>query len=1518
MDPGGIRNQPSPWWLAMGGGGGTLTYLFYRFWGTDAFWIVLVGSLAVGFAVAGYAWILKRGEKRKARGFEEGVGNQVGKAPTRISDTTQRARLDDLRKRFLDGVRKLREATGKDLYELPWYLLVGEPGSGKSEAVRPRHSGLPCPPGMQDEFQGAGGTINMDWWFTNEAVILDTAGRLMFEELPPGMVSEWQEFLRLLRSNRPNCPINGALLVIPADSLIRDTTDQVNVKAARIAERLAMIQKLLGVRFPLYVVITKSDLINGYREFFDNIADPEGQRQILGWSNPASLDEAFNSQDIGRHLETLAARLRRRRLGLLLDPVNTENPSARRTDQVDALYSFPESLMRLAPRLQLYLEKLFFGGPFAAKPLFLRGVYFTSAMREGSALDDELAEVLGVPVESLHDGRVWERERSYFLRDLFVNKVFKEKGLVTRAARAGGQYRRRKAAVVGAGLAAVALLAALTLYFFAQFDKSLGERHSYYHAAANDRHWYEGYWHPVVRLEEGLNPSPVLVEGAKLRPARFHRKLVDINSEKVDPPWIFFLSATLSDDLNDRCREAERILFERGVLYPLVDAARKRMANPKRPPWREARSDRKPDPPLPQGTPTPDKANLATETLIQLMRLEEHPGELPAPEALDHLCEYVLDGASGEGKTAGEGGEQVKQGYPDYIKEDDAGQSDRKAIAEAFLWIYPPDNYRDKPWLAKGLATDPAAGAIRQGATGFIKYWSPERLQGSGRMADLSALAVALGQFDTAEERLLKVFEPFPRDALKQGAVHAKALAAWNEAHKELLAKREAVDKGVGILGADALLVAYGKAYEDSLNPAREAYRRLLGPDFPGDPGPKPNPAGRAAEPSKAAEAPARAARAAPAPAAKPGTAETIASAKEDPKKACASAKQDLKMAWESLADCFKSQGPQEARLREFDSRFLDRILVGDPSSRLYYHRCKMYRIASGAFQQLPDQAEVGAQARAVAEFANNGLTAIRALDRAAGERWRVPEACKVSQEEVRLLAGGRLFAAFDAGLKQVLPKDLKELNERIKALAAGDPVRNFPEIPLVVLPEPQPRPEYSPAGAAAYFVKWQTLGECLEKEQQEYPDRGELLARHAAARDAHLKYIKEYLHYWACTVPEPYCGTVGADWATWREKLPPVSAAVFVKQEDLCRAMADALDKMLPVVPKEMKGEWEGARRALEEQRRHLGNRVYLNDRDEAISNWRALGPDAAKARLKILEAQPRAFVKGYVPVPIDAAVESGDAPALPFVEFVDGYWLHLAMESLRLVGRDWKVGFDQQIETFLKQYGRFPLALPVDQGPWLTPAQVEEARKTILAFGQQEWSKETLGGGAKTDRPKVDALLELLRRFPVASKEQEKSLEQLRKMQRVLEALPQEGQAATCDVCWPGLRDQVSNAQKVGKDFVGSYYRFVRVGEQEISTEADTEKVLLEKVQSVGDPGPRAFVFRPLKASTEGEGMQVFFEAPWAILKMALLGESEDGKTWTSTFVTNQTPGLVFTVRIKFAGALPVKRDWPGYHRP
>lgn len=263
-------------------GGGIITGMWYLLASLPR-WIsiiVIIGFAVVALLVALYARFLKRLKKRKAAPMEQGIMENASAAPQGVSEPAKMARLDDLRKRFESGIEKYH-AAGKSLYDFPWYLVVGEPGSGKTEAIR--HCNVGFPSGLQDQFQGAGGTVNMNWWFTDYAVILDTAGRLMFEEVEAGGSGEWKEFLNLLRKSRPNCPVNGVFLVIPSDSLIKDTADEIEEKASKIARQFDVIQRTLDVRFPVFVIISKSDLIHGFRDFFENIEDPQLQHQIMGW-----------------------------------------------------------------------------------------------------------------------------------------------------------------------------------------------------------------------------------------------------------------------------------------------------------------------------------------------------------------------------------------------------------------------------------------------------------------------------------------------------------------------------------------------------------------------------------------------------------------------------------------------------------------------------------------------------------------------------------------------------------------------------------------------------------------------------------------------------------------------------------------------------------------------------------------------------------------------------------------------------------------------------------------------------------------------------------------------------------------------------------------------------------------------------------------------------------------------------------------------------------------------------------
>jgi hypothetical protein len=585
--------------------------------------ILLISLAAVALIIIAYLLILRWWRARRARPFSQNLQNSAGRSPQTIAEPAQRAQLESLRKVFENGIQKF-EAAGKDLYTLPWYLIVGEPGSGKTEAIR--HCNVGFPPGLQNQLQGVGGTINMGWWFTNQAIILDTAGRLLFQEVQPGSTTEWTEFLRLLLKSRPNCPINGLILVIPADSLILDTADKIEGKADKIAQQFDVIQRTLGVRFPVFVMVTKCDLLNGFREFFDGLSDIKLQHQILGWTNPNPLDAPFSPDEVDKHLATVRHRLLIRRYGLLMDPVAREGTDARRTDEVDALYSFPDRLMKIAPRLRRYLEMVFVPGEWSSKPPFLRGIYFTSSMREGAALDAELAEAMNVPVTSLPEGRGWERERAYFLRDLFTKKIFIEKGLVTRASNTRRLQRVRRLALIGAGVGSTLLLLAFTWYGATEMNRGIRDQ---------TRFWAEASTHindPLaVIAHDGTstpdNPkyfsrieTPISANLGNI--GQFHSRAIELLARPIAVNWILRPASKFIDSsasLMAKQREAYALVFQSDVLSPTVTASTTRLDAETAPSWSDG----------------------STGALVQLMRLQNKRAE---PE-ISALLQYVVSPA---------------------------------------------------------------------------------------------------------------------------------------------------------------------------------------------------------------------------------------------------------------------------------------------------------------------------------------------------------------------------------------------------------------------------------------------------------------------------------------------------------------------------------------------------------------------------------------------------------------------------------------------------------------------------------------------------------------------------------------------------------------------------------------------------------------------------------------------------------------------------------------------------------
>ncbi len=340
--------------------------------------------------------------------------------------------------------------------QLPWYILIGAPGAGKTTALV--NSGLEFPLAKTvgaPVVQGVGGTRNCDWWFTSEAVLIDTAGRYTTHDSDRAADrSAWFGFLSLLQRYRPQRPINGVLLTLSVSDLLGGSPARRRAHAIELRDRIEELHAKLGISFPIYVLVTKLDLLAGFMDFFADF-DKDERAQVWGVTFPYQA-EAGADGPMARMASEFAT-LEKRLDDSLLDQLRRENDRRRRA----AIYTFPQQWSLLRHALFGFLQAMMAELRSELRPC-VRGVYFTSATQEGTPMDRALGglvRAMGLSSRNLPAAR--PSGKTFFVTGLLRDVVFAESGL----AGTNQRWRQRRALLEGgllvtaaAGIAAAGLL----------------------------------------------------------------------------------------------------------------------------------------------------------------------------------------------------------------------------------------------------------------------------------------------------------------------------------------------------------------------------------------------------------------------------------------------------------------------------------------------------------------------------------------------------------------------------------------------------------------------------------------------------------------------------------------------------------------------------------------------------------------------------------------------------------------------------------------------------------------------------------------------------------------------------------------------------------------------------------------------------------------------------------------------------------------------------------------------------
>jgi len=357
------------------------------------------------------------------------------------------------------------------LYALPWFVVLGLENAGKTSLINRSDQKFSFSSVMKASGQKSENPYSFDWWIGDQGVLIDPDGELLTQHGHNKKENEeesqsdnkkdgelerrlWKHFVEWLDHTRSRRPLNGIVLAVDVAHLSSVRASARKASANILRARIRELVETLAIRLPVYVTLTKLDLLYGFEPIFKHYTK-EQRETALGFTFELNQDDDNVDAWLDRFQQEYSAFVHR--LNALIPTAVMKSGDL---DERNAIYSFGRQIAGIQSILHEFFKDTLSSDQFST-PALVRGVYFTSVYQQGvpsNAFDDAASRRYGLS-HSVNQAQHAKNSSIYFAPKLFSQIIYNEAGLANDNKRVVAQKRR----VIGLSVAVCSIATVILL-----------------------------------------------------------------------------------------------------------------------------------------------------------------------------------------------------------------------------------------------------------------------------------------------------------------------------------------------------------------------------------------------------------------------------------------------------------------------------------------------------------------------------------------------------------------------------------------------------------------------------------------------------------------------------------------------------------------------------------------------------------------------------------------------------------------------------------------------------------------------------------------------------------------------------------------------------------------------------------------------------------------------------------------------------------------------------------------------